>query len=330
MDFNFLLGLIGSLAGVLGALATVWFALISARASARQEARERQRLNEEVLGQSPINVYAGDRPKGQKGKRSQNSPDGAPSPGRAPQVDQAPAAGQDPPADHTSPAHVGQGRLAPADPASPAGQTSPLDQALRAEAPASPRDAVYDQLLINDYALGLTQARRAFNVSMAFSVLGGLVLVLGVALAIFRADTGGQVAGAAITSAAGVLTSGLSQLFRGQSTKALKHLEAQAVELRKDVRMQTNATTAQRLLEEVTDDDLRSRLQAALILEFTGAKLPDLDKPATSQLGSLNGHAHNVEVAAALNLSPDPRVGFYARSSLPCQVWRFEPATVDH
>jgi hypothetical protein len=132
---------------------------------------------------------------------------------------------------------------------------------------------------------------------MSFSVLGGAVLVLGVALAIFRADTGGQVAGAAITSAAGVLTAGLSQLFRDQSTKALKHLESQAVELRKDVRAQINAGTAQHLLEEVADDQLRSRLQAALILEFTAAKLPNFDGIQVPQAGNLNGNIRGSEVA---------------------------------
>lgn len=136
----------------------------------------------------------------------------------------------------------------------------------------------------------------AFNVSVSFSILGGLVLVLGVALAIFKADTGGQVAGAAIVSAAGVLTSGLSQLFRGQSTKALKHLESQAVELRKDVRARTNAGTALRLLGELSDPALRSHLQAALILEFTGAKLPDFGRTFQPEPGTLNGSARSSEV----------------------------------
>jgi hypothetical protein len=130
--------------------------------------------------------------------------------------------------------------------------------------------------LINDYALGLTQARRAFDVSTMFSALGGLVLITGVTLAIFRADTGEQVAGAIITSSAGVLTAGLSQLFRDQSAKALKHMETQAAELRKDVRAQNNANNALKLLNQVTDENLRVRLQAALILQFSGATLPDL------------------------------------------------------
>jgi hypothetical protein len=112
------------------------------------------------------------------------------------------------------------------------------------------------------------------------------------------------VAGAAITSAAGVLTSGLSQLFRGQSTKTLRHLESQAVELRKDVRARTNAGTAERLLGEIADSDLRSRLQAALILEFTGAKLPDLGRASQPQVGTLNGSARD---SKATELLPPPR-----------------------
>jgi hypothetical protein len=76
--------------------------------------------------------------------------------------------------------------------------------------------------------------------------------------------------------AAGLLTAGLSRLFRGQSTRALKHLESQAVELRKNVRAQVNAEIARRMLVEVADDELRSHLQAAFILEFTGAKIAKL------------------------------------------------------
>src|SRR5262245_59957839 len=51
--------------------------------------------------------------------------------------------------------------------------------------------AGYDQKLINNYGLAHTQARTSFYVNMAFSVLGGLVLVAGVGLAIFQNDTGG-------------------------------------------------------------------------------------------------------------------------------------------
>lgn len=264
MDIGLFWSIIGSVAGVLAALASVLLAILGARAARRSEAAERQRLSSEVLGQPPAHASTG-----------------APS---------------DVPVDSTA---------GPTRPPVQGSNDSPkrtidqvevqLDQATQQQKHDDARDAVYDQLLINDYALGLTQARRAFNVSMSFSILGGIVLVLGVALAIFRADTGGQVAGAAITSGAGVLTSGLSQLFREQSTKALKHLENQATELRKDVRVQTNAGAAQRLLNEIADDELRGRLQAALILEFTGAKLPDFGKSSDLSLGALNGSVRSSE-----------------------------------
>jgi hypothetical protein len=175
----------------------------------------------------------------------------------------------------------------------PAGEPSQQNGNPTTEAPAdqqkleeSQNGSVYDQLLINDYALGLTQARRAFNVSMTFMTLGGIVLILGISLTIFRADTGRQITASAITSAAGILTSGLAQLFRGHSAKALKHLETQAAELRKDVRTQTRAATALRLLDDITDPELRGKLQAALILQFTNATLPDLrpPPPGTHQL----------------------------------------------
>jgi hypothetical protein len=130
---------------------------------------------------------------------------------------------------------------------------------------------------------------------MTFSVLGGIVLVADVAFGVFRADTGAKITTAAITGVLGILVSGLSQLFRDQSTKAVKHLEGQAVELRKDVREQTNAAAAVRLLADVNDPELRSRLQAALILEFTGAKLPDLEKSSRPHIRSRNGHSPESE-----------------------------------
>jgi Cyanobacterial TRADD-N associated 2-Transmembrane domain len=235
------------------ALLSVIWTSVAARWSSRAEKEERDRLSSEVLGSS-WNVLP-------TSADLQALEDAAP--GTAARIIEL--------AESATPA--------PSGPAS----AKPGQRVI------SESDTAYDKLLINDYALGLTQARRAFNVSMMFSILGGLVLVVGVALAIFRADTGGEVAGAIITSSAGVLTSGLSQLFRGQSAKALKHLEAQATELRKDVRAQTNAENAQRLLSEVADRDLRSRLQAALILQFTGAALPDLgtgSKPSADLNGS--------------------------------------------
>jgi hypothetical protein len=287
--------IIGGVAGVVAAGAAVWFSVASVRIAQRQEAAERQRLNREVFGQFAVGSdYTVGTTTVQAPPADQVRPQGdaRPTDQVRPQGD-APLTDQVPPPDQVRP----QGQAPPADQVPPPDQVLPPVRVPPAEELLSSRDSRYDQLLVNDYALGLTQARRAFNASMSFSILGGIVLILGVSLAIFRAATGGQVVGAAITSAAGVLTSGLSQLFRGQSTKALKHLETQAVELRTDVRARTNSASALRLLEEVTDDHLRSRLQAALILEFTGATLPDVDTPSQPQLGNLDGRVRSNEVA---------------------------------
>jgi hypothetical protein len=275
--------LAGSVAGVAAATAAAWGALGTARVSRRNEAEERQRLSNEVFGRSPAVKQFLDLPSIEvppRGTRRQPPP--ALPPDQVPPSDQVPPPDQVPQTDQADEYEEYEEYGEPLGP-----KTQLLDE------PAASRDAAYDQLLIDDYALGFTQARRAFNVSMFFSILGGIVLIVGVGLAIFRAETGGQVAAAAITSAAGVLTSGLSQLFRGQSTKALKHLESQATELRKDVRAQNNVAKALRLLEDVLDLGLRSRLQAALILEFTGAKLPDLGRPFDTQQATFDGRAHN-------------------------------------
>jgi hypothetical protein len=141
-------------------------------------------------------------------------------------------------------------------------------------------------LLIDYYAFGITQARRSFSVSLSFSILGGLVLVGGLVLAIFRAETRGQVDAAAITSLAGALTSGIGALFHRQAARALRHMEGQTNGLRQDMKTETDKAAARELLGEVQDEVIRRQLQAALILRFTGAQLSDVIAPANL---SVNG-----------------------------------------
>jgi hypothetical protein len=143
---------------------------------------------------------------------------------------------------------------------------------------ASVHTARFGLLLVDYYAYGLTQARRSFAVSLACSVLGGLVLIAGVAIAIFRADTNGEVYAGVVTSVAGVLTTSIGVLFHQQANRALKHMEDQTNKLRQDMKSERDAGTALELLDKVTDSGLRGRLQAALILRFSGAELPDTDE----------------------------------------------------
>lgn len=147
---------------------------------------------------------------------------------------------------------------------------------------ASAHNARFGLLLVDYYAYGLTQARRTFVVSMTCSVLGGLVLIAGVALAIFRADTNGELYAGVVTSVAGVLTTSIGVLFHQQANRALKHMEDQTNKLRQDMKAERDAGTALDLLERVADDKLRARLQAALVLRLSGAELPDTDEPGYS------------------------------------------------
>lgn len=140
----------------------------------------------------------------------------------------------------------------------------------------STADQKFAALLIEYYAYGLTQARRSFGVSLSCSVLGGLVLIMGVALAVFNANTSGEQYASVVASVAGLLTAAIGSLFHRRADLALKHMESQTQSLRQDMKVERDAGEAIRLLGEVTDSELKANLQAALILKFSAAKLPEL------------------------------------------------------
>jgi hypothetical protein len=141
---------------------------------------------------------------------------------------------------------------------------------------ATPAEHRFAALLIDYYAYGLIQARRSFGVSLTCSVLGGLVLIIGVVLAIFRADSNGQQYASIVASSAGVLTTAVGTLFHRRADLALKHMESQTQSLRQDMKVERDAGQAIQLLGEVDDPALKAHLQAALILKFSAAKLPEL------------------------------------------------------
>jgi hypothetical protein len=143
------------------------------------------------------------------------------------------------------------------------------------------------KLLIEYYAYGLTQARRSFSVSLSCSVLGGLVLISGVGMAIFRAESTGDQYASVTASVAGLVMTVIGTLFHRRADLALKHMESQTQSLRQDMKVERDAGQAIRLLEDVEDSALKAHLQAALILKFSAAKLPELSgllKPASPLL----------------------------------------------
>ena len=54
-------------------------------------------------------------------------------------------------------------------------------------------------------------------------------------------------------------------------------MESQTQSLRQDMNPEWDAGQAIKLLEDVTDPALKAHLQAALILKFSAAKLPELN-----------------------------------------------------
>lgn len=144
-------------------------------------------------------------------------------------------------------------------------------------------DQRFAALLIEYYAYGLTQARRSFSVSLSCSLLGGLVVLSGVGMAIFKAESTGDQYASITASVAGLLMTVIGTLFHRRADLALKHMESQTQSLRQDMKVERDAGQAIRLLEDVKDGALKAHLQAALILKFSAAKLPELGgvlKPA--------------------------------------------------
>ncbi|MFB6756591.1 hypothetical protein ACFCX6_37360 [Streptomyces sp. NPDC056353] len=141
----------------------------------------------------------------------------------------------------------------------------------------------FTEILTEYYAFGVVQARRSFTVSLSFTVIGGVVLIGGIVMAVFKAETTGEQYANAVISVAGLLTGAIGTLFHRRADKALKHMSDQVKTLRQDMRAERDAGQAIRLMEEVEDPTLKAHLQAALILKFSAAKLPELGgmlKPA--------------------------------------------------
>lgn len=135
----------------------------------------------------------------------------------------------------------------------------------------------FAKLLIEYYAYGLTQARRSFSVSLICSILGGLVLISGVGMAIFKAESTGDQYASVTASVAGLVMTVIGTLFHRRADLALKHMESQTQSLRQDMKVERDAGQAIKLLEDVMDPALKAHLQAALILKFSAAELPELN-----------------------------------------------------
>jgi hypothetical protein len=139
----------------------------------------------------------------------------------------------------------------------------------------------FTPLLVAYYAHGLVQARRSSIASLASSTIGGAILMTGIAVGIFRADTSGGIYISVVTSSAGVLTNVTGVLFHRQAGRALAHMEGQTSNLRKDMKIDRDGRVAIQEVDKVADVELRDRLRAAVILQLARAKLPNPNKGQT-------------------------------------------------
>ncbi|AJT66794.1 hypothetical protein T261_5162 [Streptomyces lydicus] len=151
-----------------------------------------------------------------------------------------------------------------------------IEQGAVEEQRAEREEQTFAVLLADYYAHGLVQAQRSSLVSLVFSGFGCLMLFVGVGLAIWRSETTGDLYATMVTNVTGIVTGVVGVLFHRQARRALEHLEGQTRLLRQDMRSERGTRQAIRLVEEVQDPALKARLQAALVLQFTEASLPDV------------------------------------------------------
>ncbi|MET9789075.1 TRADD-N-associated membrane domain-containing protein [Streptomyces canus] len=135
-------------------------------------------------------------------------------------------------------------------------------------------DDRFAELLVAYYDYGLSQARRSFFSSQVFSGFGAGILLFGIALAIWRAETSGDMYAGIVTSTSGVVATIIGQLFHRRADLALTHMATQTDALRDDMRSERSTEQALMLLAEVEDPEIKARLQAGLIMKLSGAEMP--------------------------------------------------------
>ncbi|GAA4537788.1 TRADD-N-associated membrane domain-containing protein [Streptomyces collinus] len=155
--------------------------------------------------------------------------------------------------------------------------------------PEEKDSAKFTKLLIRYYSYGLTQARASFYVSLFASIIGGGILITGIGLAIFRADTIGDQYASVVASVAGLLTVAIGTLFHKRADAALRHMEAQSRGLREDMKRQSDLDKAIELLGEEQEPTIKAHLRAAVIIKLSNSSLPTLPKAEQSE--PADGHS---------------------------------------
>ncbi|MEV5289930.1 hypothetical protein AB0K64_01660 [Streptomyces sp. NPDC053741] len=167
--------------------------------------------------------------------------------------------------------------------------------------PVGPLERDFQKMLRKYYGHGLTAARINLTTSVSFSVMGGLVLLGGAGMAVWKAETTGEFYAAMVTSVAGLVMSVVATLFHRRADKALAHLTTQTRTLRADMAVERDARQAVALLEKVQNPALKAQLEAALILKFAKAQVPELVGINWNGVPSSNGFEVPAPASASSN-----------------------------
>ncbi|WP_143685903.1 TRADD-N-associated membrane domain-containing protein [Streptomyces sp. 1331.2] len=130
------------------------------------------------------------------------------------------------------------------------------------------RDPAQDALLVENYALGITQARFSFLVSIAFAAIGSLILLGGVALAIWHAQGDGQRYAAIVASTAGTVTDLTAAMFFVQSNRARRDMAIQGAQMRVDHQEARDITVAMEVLDGLEDSMKAAEVRGELVLRL--------------------------------------------------------------
>ncbi|MFF0426896.1 hypothetical protein ACFYUJ_21090 [Streptomyces sp. NPDC004520] len=155
-------------------------------------------------------------------------------------------------------------------------------------------DDRFAELLIEYYGWGLTQARRSTALSLTVSGVGIFVLLAGIAIGIWKAETSGDMYVSVVASVSGLVSTMIGHLAHRRADAAMVHMQEQTERLRQDMRRERETESAIRLAGEIDDPELRAELQAALVLKLSGGTLADVRSsvpvvPIPTQVGGTGG-----------------------------------------
>jgi membrane protein implicated in regulation of membrane protease activity len=140
--------------------------------------------------------------------------------------------------------------------------------------------------LLDYYSQSLAQFKASFRISLFFASLGAFILLSGVALAVFRAGGNGSQYAAVTSTVAGTVASLLSGVLFVYSSRAIKHLDSQAMRLREDRDRERSFERNCTLLDRIKSESLRDQVTANIIIGRSLESAKNADRSAKDPLSS--------------------------------------------